>query len=80
MASFGYNVKLGVDAREFEKGMKSLSKSLQGIGKGLKQAGDDLKWISATAAAALAGIVKTSVSFEDAWVGVTKRSKEQKSN
>lgn len=72
MASFGYNVKLGVDAREFEKGMKSLSKSLQGIGKGLKQAGDDLKWISATAAAALAGIVKTSVSFEDAWVGVTK--------
>lgn len=72
MASFGYNVKLGVDAREFEKGMRALGKSLQGIGNGLKKTGDDLKWISVTAAGALAGIVKSSVSFEDAWVGVTK--------
>lgn len=72
MASFGYNVKLGVDSREFQKGIKALDKSMQGLGNKLKKAGDDLKWISATAAAALVGIAKTSISFEDAWVGVTK--------
>lgn len=72
MAKYGFNVKIGADTREFEKGIAALGKSVQGIGSKLKKAGDDFKWISATAAAALGGIVKTSVDFEDAWVGVTK--------
>ena len=72
MANFGYNVKIGADTREFEKGMRSLGKSVKNIGKSMQSMADDFKWISATAAGALAGIVKTSVDFEDAWVGVTK--------
>ena len=72
MAKYGFNVKIGADTRPFEEGLSKLGKSMQGIGKKLEKASNDLKVISAAAAGALVGIVKTSSDFEDAWVGVTK--------
>lgn len=72
MAKYGFNVKIGADTRPFEEGIAKLGKSMQSVGKKLEKASSDLKVISAAAAGALVGIVKTSSDFEDAWVGVTK--------
>ena len=49
-----------------------VGQKMQEVGQKIQEVGEKLKWISAAAGGALIGIVKTSVDFEDAWVGVTK--------
>lgn len=50
----------------------ALGEKMKDLGGKIEQAGQKFKIISGLAAGALGGIIKTSVDFEDAWVGVTK--------
>ena len=50
----------------------AVGKMFEEVGKKITEVGEKLKVVSLVATAGLGAIIKTSVGFEDAWVGVTK--------
>lgn len=65
-------VKLGFDARDFDRDIKKLNRSLKRTGRDLEDIGGVLTGFGAAGALAIGGVAAAAIEFESAFAGVRK--------